>query len=79
MANRTTIVDNNTWNKTHIAKVGMTFASREEEAHDIAPIGLFGQWLENRRESQRLRKLEQERDDERRVDEILSRLHEHGM
>jgi dolichyl-diphosphooligosaccharide--protein glycosyltransferase len=36
MANRTTIVDNNTWNKTHIAKVGMTFASREEEAHEIA-------------------------------------------
>ena len=36
MGNRTTIVDNNTWNKTHIAKVGMTLASREEEAHEIA-------------------------------------------
>ena len=36
MANRTTIVDNNTWNKTHIARVGMVLASREEEAHQIS-------------------------------------------
>jgi len=36
MGNRTTIVDNNTWNKTHIGRVGMAFASREEEAHEIS-------------------------------------------
>lgn len=53
----------------------------EEDAgvHRPAPLGLFGQWLENRREAQRQRLIEQERDDELRVDEILSRLHQHGM
>lgn len=35
MGNRTTIIDNNTWNKTHISKIGMTFGSREEEAFEI--------------------------------------------
>ena len=35
MGNRTTIVDNNTWNKTHIGRVGMTFGSREEEAFEL--------------------------------------------
>jgi len=33
MANRTTIVDNNTWNNTHIATVGRAFASTEEVAY----------------------------------------------
>lgn len=32
MADRTTIVDNNTWNNTHIAMVGKIFASNEENA-----------------------------------------------
>ncbi|KAA6389909.1 MAG: putative Dolichyl-diphosphooligosaccharide--protein glycosyltransferase subunit STT3 [Streblomastix strix] len=32
VANRTVIVDNNTWNSTHIATVGMIFASSEEQA-----------------------------------------------
>ena len=35
MANRTVLVDNNTWNYTHIATVGMAFASNEEEAANI--------------------------------------------
>lgn len=30
MANRTVLVDNNTWNNTHIATVGKAFASTEE-------------------------------------------------
>jgi dolichyl-diphosphooligosaccharide--protein glycosyltransferase len=30
MANRTTIVDGNTWNSTHIAAVGRAMASTEE-------------------------------------------------
>jgi dolichyl-diphosphooligosaccharide--protein glycosyltransferase len=33
MSNRTVIVDNNTWNNTHIATVGRAMASPEEEAH----------------------------------------------
>lgn len=32
MGNRTVLVDNNTWNNTHIATMGMIFGSPEEEA-----------------------------------------------
>ncbi|GFP86881.1 dolichyl-diphosphooligosaccharide--protein glycosyltransferase subunit stt3a [Phtheirospermum japonicum] len=35
MANRTVIVDNNTWNNTHIATVGTAMSSPEEAAWDI--------------------------------------------
>ncbi|KAJ4461514.1 putative Dolichyl-diphosphooligosaccharide--protein glycosyltransferase subunit STT3 [Paratrimastix pyriformis] len=35
MANRTVIVDNNTWNNSHIATVGSAMASREEDAYPI--------------------------------------------
>lgn len=35
MANRTIIVDNNTWNNTHIATVGKAMASTEEVAYPI--------------------------------------------
>lgn len=36
MSNRTTLIDNNTWNNTHIATVGKFFASNEEDAYEIA-------------------------------------------
>jgi dolichyl-diphosphooligosaccharide--protein glycosyltransferase len=36
MSNRTVLVDNNTWNNTHIATVGMAMSSPEEEAYKIA-------------------------------------------
>ena len=35
MANRTILVDNNTWNNTHIATVGKAMASTEEKAYPI--------------------------------------------
>jgi len=35
IANRTVLVDNNTWNNTHIAQVGKAFASNEEDAYKI--------------------------------------------
>jgi dolichyl-diphosphooligosaccharide---protein glycosyltransferase len=35
MANRTVLVDNNTWNNTHIATVGRVLASTEENAYPI--------------------------------------------
>lgn len=35
MANRTVIVDNNTWNNTHIATVGRAMASNEEDAYEL--------------------------------------------
>lgn len=34
-ADRTTLVDNNTWNNTHIATVGLALASPEPEAYEI--------------------------------------------
>ncbi|VDN53907.1 unnamed protein product [Dracunculus medinensis] len=35
MANRTVIVDNNTWNNTHISRVGQAMSSSEEVAYEI--------------------------------------------
>ena len=35
MSNRTVLVDNNTWNNTHIAQVGKAFASDESTAYDM--------------------------------------------
>ncbi|XP_014245948.1 dolichyl-diphosphooligosaccharide--protein glycosyltransferase subunit STT3A [Cimex lectularius] len=35
MANRTILVDNNTWNNTHISRVGQAMASTEEQAYVI--------------------------------------------
>merc|ERR1719427_199496 len=35
MANRTILVDNNTWNNTHISRVGQAMASTEENAYEI--------------------------------------------
>ena len=35
MANRTILVDNNTWNNSHIAQVGKAFASTEADAYPI--------------------------------------------
>ncbi|KAK9456826.1 STT3 subunit of Oligosaccharyl transferase [Dipodascopsis uninucleata] len=35
MADRTTLVDNNTWNNTHIATVGRAMASKEEDSYPI--------------------------------------------
>ena len=33
--NRTTLVDNNTWNNSHIAMVGKAMASNEDDAYTI--------------------------------------------
>jgi asparagine N-glycosylation enzyme membrane subunit Stt3 len=35
MANRTVLVDNNTWNNTHISRVGQAMASNEDHAYEI--------------------------------------------
>ena len=35
MANRTTLVDNNTWNNSHIALVGKAMSSTEDKAYKI--------------------------------------------
>ncbi|XP_050432666.1 dolichyl-diphosphooligosaccharide--protein glycosyltransferase subunit STT3A [Adelges cooleyi] len=35
MADRTILVDNNTWNNTHISRVGQAMASGEEQAYEI--------------------------------------------
>lgn len=36
MANRTVLVDNNTWNNTHIATVGKALASTEKGGYEVA-------------------------------------------
>ena len=42
MADRATVVDNNTWNNTHIALIGKFMASDEKKAHALATqLGLF--------------------------------------
>jgi len=35
MANRTVLVDNNTWNNTHIATVGKAMSCREEVSYEV--------------------------------------------
>lgn len=35
MANRTVYIDNNTWNNTHIATIGLAFGLPEERAYPI--------------------------------------------
>nr|CUU98674.1 dolichyl diphosphooligosaccharide protein [Hymenolepis microstoma] len=35
IANRTVLIDNNTWNNTHIGRVGQAMASSEEDAYEI--------------------------------------------
>jgi len=35
MGNRTTIVDNNTWNNSQIAEVGKAMSSSEEDAYEV--------------------------------------------
>lgn len=52
MANRTVIVDNNTWNNTHIATVGTAMSSPEKAAWEIFNsldvkyvLVVFGGWL----------------------------------
>ena len=38
MANRTILVDNNTWNNTHISRVGQAMASPEEHSYTIMKV-----------------------------------------
>lgn len=38
MSNRAVIVDNNTWNTTHIATVGAVFATEEEESYKLCKL-----------------------------------------
>lgn len=52
MANRTVIVDNNTWNNTHIATVGTAMSSPEKAAWEIFSsldvkyvLVVFGGWF----------------------------------
>ena len=57
---------------------GYTSLERSED-DDEETAGPVRRWLEQRREAHHERQREIEADEERRVDEILSRLHNHGM
>lgn len=50
-----------------------------ERAAAKSPVGLFRMWLEQRRALREKQLQEQEVEDERRVDEVLERLHQGGM
>jgi stage IV sporulation protein FB len=56
------------------------YTSLERQQTEAPPVrnGLLRQWIDNCRESRRRRQLEQESEEERRVDAILARLHETG-
>jgi len=58
---------------------GYTSLERTDEAGMETPGGPVRRWLEQRREAYEERQREIEADEERRVDEILSRLHNQGM
>lgn len=59
---------------------GYTSLERTVEAAPVPQrVGLVRHWLKRRREAKRIRQIRAERDEERRVDDILARLHEQGM
>ena len=58
---------------------GYTSLERAEGAQRTRPQGPFRRWLEARREARLLRQRQIEDDEERRVDEVLARLHEVGI
>ncbi len=56
------------------------YTSLERSAPQAAePVGPFARWLAQRRQTKLRRQQEIEVEEERRVDEILKRLHQHGM
>jgi hypothetical protein len=57
---------------------GYTSLERTSEVHP-EHISPFRRWLEERRQNRERRKKQVEADEERRVDEILSRLHDQGI
>ncbi len=58
---------------------GYTSMQRSEEPSQDDEVGLIEGWRERRRESKEKARRETERIEERRVDEILDRLHKSGM
>lgn len=57
---------------------GYTSLERNFAAPTRKSPGLVRQWLDSRREARRQRQLKTEEDDDRRMDEVLARLHEVG-
>jgi len=57
------------------------FSSQDERVEPTATVqtGMITRWLTKRRELREQKQCYQETDDERRVDEVLARLHEGGM
>ena len=58
---------------------GYTSLERSTQSLDEKAQSPISQWLEQRRQARQRREEQQEADEERRVDEILARLHEHGL
>jgi stage IV sporulation protein FB len=58
---------------------GYTSLERSSEASDAPPPGPITMWFQQRQEAKLRRQREVEAEEERRVDDILARLHETGM
>jgi len=58
---------------------GYTSLEKSVDSIDDELESPISQWLEQRRRERKRRKVEQEVEEEQRVDEILARLHKHGM
>ena len=55
------------------------YTSLEKSSSPLEPAGFLERWLERRRKASLQRQRETEAEEERRVDDILVRLHEHGI
>lgn len=55
------------------------YTSLERSSTQTEQTGPFRRWLQERKEARQEQQRELEQEEERRVDEILGRLHEHGM
>ena len=55
------------------------YTSLERSSSQTEQAGPFRRWLQERREARQEQQREVELEEERRVDEVLGRLHEHGM
>jgi len=71
------------WHEPDAISDGEAFEERLDEAEDMEPrpspmFGSVRRWLQRRRHERMMQRLQQERDEEERVDEVLARLHTLG-
>lgn len=58
---------------------GYTSLERDNEEEKVKRPGMIARWKERRRVEKERKRFEQEIEDERRLDELLEKVHQHGM